>query len=179
MVKLAKYFVGSSSLIFSCVLAGEGLGQTMQTENTMRLDAGSKSAPATLQDVSWLVGHWRGEGLGGQVEETWAPAFAGSMAGTFRLAKDGKLDFSEFFMMMEHEGSLVLKLKHFDREMHGWEEKDNYVTFPLVKVEGRTAWFSGLTYRLDESGTLHSIVAMKGKDDTFSEGVFKFRRVDK
>ena len=31
-------------------------------------------AAANIADASWLAGRWVGEGLGGRVEETWAPA---------------------------------------------------------------------------------------------------------
>jgi hypothetical protein len=34
------------------------------------------------------------------------------MMGMFRLVKDGKVVFYEFLTLVEHEGSLLLKLKH-------------------------------------------------------------------
>ena len=60
----------------------------------------SSLAPAAGKDthsvaeLSWLAGHWRGEGLGGQCEEIWSAPQAGTMMGTFRLMKDGEVQFS-------------------------------------------------------------------------------------
>ena len=68
------------------------------------------------------------------------------MVGTFRMVKDGKLVFSEFFTLSKQAGKIAIRLKHFGGEFKGWEEKDKFVEFPLIKVEGKTAWFGGLTY---------------------------------
>ncbi|RYY34034.1 MAG: hypothetical protein EOP59_16885, partial [Sphingomonadales bacterium] len=50
---------------------------------------------ATIADAAWLAGRWVGEGLGGQVEESWSPAMGGQMAGHFTLVQDGKPVFYE------------------------------------------------------------------------------------
>ena len=160
------------------LLCGEALGQSKLTENTKRLDAESKPGRASIDDVSWLQGTWRGEGLGGVCEEVWSPPLAGSLVGTFRLIKDDKLEFSEFFFLLEDNGSLSLKLKHFDAKFHGWELKDRFVEFKLIKVDGKTAWFSGLTYRLNDDGSLNAFVAIRQRDGTMREGVFKYNRFD-
>lgn len=123
-----------------------------------------------------MEGYWKGEGLGGMCDEMWTPAASGSMLGTFRLMKDDKLQFSEFFMLVEEDGSLVLKLKHFDPQLNGWEAKDKFVRFPLIKVEGQTAFFSGLTYQLDEDDVLRVFVAIKQKDGSQKEGKFTYRK---
>ena len=44
----------------------------------------------------------------------------------------------------------------------GWEEKDKYVSFPLVKLEGQTAWFEGMT--LEKNGE-DLIIYLSMKDD--------------
>lgn len=41
---------------------------------------------------------------------------------------------------------MVIKLKHFSRDLSPWEEKEEWTTFKLVKIEGQTAYFNGLTY---------------------------------
>ena len=45
---------------------------------------------ATIDDMAWLVGHWRGEGLGGIVEENWMPPLAGTMASAFKTRARGQ-----------------------------------------------------------------------------------------
>jgi hypothetical protein len=167
-----------SFILLSLSLSGPALAQQSLTEHTMRANNDSQRAAAVITDVSWLGGRWVGEGLGGTCEEMWTAPLAGHMLGTFRLIKDEALDFSEFFMMAEENGSLTLKLKHFGPNLDGWEAKDKYVTFRLIKVEGKTAWFDGLTYALDDDDVLHSYVAIKQKDGQMHEGEFRFTRAE-
>ena len=159
-------------------LAGAPLlcGQSRSTPNTLRLDKDSVSQPAKISDVNWLTGHWRGQGLGGDADEMWSAPSAGTMVGTFRLIQNDKLAFSEYFVIMEENGSLVLRLKHFDPLFNGWEKKDKFVEFKLIRVDGKTAFFDGLTYRLDADGKLHAVVAMKKQDGTFNEGKFVYEK---
>ena len=152
------------------------LAQSQNTEHTLSLDDPSKRPSATLDDVSWMVGSWVGEGLGGQVEEVWAAPSAGSMLGLFKAYKDGKPSFYEFFALVEEEGSLILKLKHFHPNLDGWEAKDDYVSFPLVAVEEGVAYFGGLTYRLVAPDEMHAHVAVS-RGDEMGEFSFVYHRV--
>ena len=50
-----------------------------------------------FDQLTWLAGHWRGDGFGGTTEEIWSPAENGVMMGMFRHHKaDGSLNFYEF-----------------------------------------------------------------------------------
>lgn len=164
-------------ILVVCLFSGEALAQSKLTENTKRLDPGSEPVNAKIEDIAWLKGLWRGKGLDGKVEEMWSPPMAGGLVGTFRLVKDDKLVFSEFFVLEQAGESLTLKLKHFDAKFHGWESRTKFVEFKLIKVEGQTAWFNGLTYRLNDDGSLHAFVAIKQRDGSMREGVFKYKRV--
>lgn len=133
--------------------------QSRHTANTLKLD-GPGRPPATIADVAWLAGTWRGEALGGQVEEIWSHPSGGAMMGMFKLLRVGRPGLYEFELIVEEEGSLTLKLKHFNADLASWEEKEEYVSFPLVKLEEGAAWFGGLTYRLTAPGRLQVFVAM-------------------
>ena len=103
--------------------------------------------PAKITDVDFLVGHWIGSGLGGCSEEVMAPPAGGQIMGMFRQMKpEGGLRFYEFYSIQEKDSSLSLRIKHFNPDMSGWEEKDAYVEFPLLAIEGTTAFFDGLTF---------------------------------
>lgn len=117
------------------------------TPNTLRLAEGAPRPAAKVSDLAWLAGRWIGEGLGGQSEETWSEPAGGAMVGYFRLVRDGKPVFYEILALVESEGSVEMRLKHVNPDMTGWEEKNDFVTFKLVKHEGTTAHFSGLTMR--------------------------------
>lgn len=119
----------------------------LRAQDVLRLAEGETSPPATLQDLRWLVGHWVGTGLGGTCDEVWLPAMDNTMPGVFRYVKDGTLVFSEYMMIEHKDGTLKVRLKHFNRDLSPWEEKDKWVEFKLVKIENQTAYFHGLTYQ--------------------------------
>ena len=105
-----------------------------QTANTVPAPADKPGPPAALKDVAWLTGDWVGTGLGGVSEETWSVPAAGAMIGTYRLVVDGKASFYEFMNLIEDDGSLLLRLKHFNADMTGWEDKDKFVSFRLARL---------------------------------------------
>ncbi len=154
-----------------------GLGESRRTEHTLGLDTSSDRPVATIEDMAWLTGSWRGEGLGGTVEEIWSPPSAGAMTGTFKLVQDGEPVFYELELIVEEEESLVLKLKHFNADLTGWEDKGKSVSFPLVRLDADGAYFDGLTYRRLDSNTLQAYVAMRDGEDVREEA-FVFHRTD-
>lgn len=136
------------------------------------LGADEKSPSATLADLNWLPGHWKGEGLGGASEEIIAPAAGGQMMGMFRQSEaSGELKFYEFYLFAETENSLTLRIKHFTPALHGWEEKHDYVEFPLVSLGDDAVYFDGLTYKKTGPNTLSSAVNIEGR------GVVEFQFV--
>lgn len=112
-------------------------------------EPGFESPVATLDQLDWLVGQWSGEGIqGAPAMESWLPPIGGTMVGTFvQETSDGAIMFSEHMYISPHGGSLVLKLKHFNADLTGWEEKDDMLTFRLVGIEPCAAYFNALTLR--------------------------------
>jgi hypothetical protein len=133
----------------------------------------AEDRPTSLDDLAWLVGRWQGEGFGGVIEETWFPAEAGSMMGTFRLAHDGEVAFYEFMTITIEDGSPLLRLKHFNADMTGWETKDEVITFVTRYVKPDEVGFDGLTYRLTSKDSLTIVVHTEGHGET----TLKCRRV--
>ena len=134
------------------------------------------SPPATLASVAWLQGHWVGDGLGGVSEELWSPAAGGVMMGMYRLLRAGKPVFYEFLMLVEENGTLAMKLKHFNPDFTGWEEKTGHVTFKLVAVEDRAVHFDGLSFIRDTDDTLRIYLLLKDKEGKVREELFTMRR---
>jgi hypothetical protein len=123
------------------------------TEHTFRLAAGEAAPEATLEDVDWLVGDWLGTAFGQTFEEVWNPPSAGSMVGLFKLIGNEGVEFYELMLLTVDAGTLSLKVKHFNPDFTGWEEKAGFVDFRLVKLEPDAIHFSGLSfYKRDESG---------------------------
>ncbi|MEP3482699.1 MAG: DUF6265 family protein [Fuerstiella sp.] len=165
--------------LIAAVLPSSGTAQEMLTEHTIKASAGVTGIDADLGQFQWLLGEWSGEGFGGQCLESWSPPAGGSMMGTFRLVEGSKLNFCEVFLLSQTDQGVILKLKHFDDQLVGWEAKDKAINFPLLKVEKNTAWFGGLTYQLQKDGSLKAWVAMKKKDGTFREAEIHFQPVAK
>jgi hypothetical protein len=163
-------------LILSLAACPATRGQEKLTEHTFALSAGESPPPATLADIAWLAGHWRGTGLRGLAEEMWSEPLAGSMVGWFRLVRDGAPAFYELELLVETAGTLVLKVKHFGTDFAGWEEKDETVDFPLVATEARAMHFERCSFVLD-GDHLTLFLAIRQKDGTYREEIFNYTRV--
>jgi hypothetical protein len=158
-----------------CLAASGATAQERQTEHTVKLSPGQQPAPATIADMAWLAGHWLGEGLGGISEEMWTAPHDGAMLGLYRLIRDGKPVLYELLAISEHEGSLLLRLKHFNPDLTGWEEKSETVDFPFVaKTEGRLQ-FAGLTF-MPDGDRVAIYLAIRGKDGAVREETFRMNR---
>lgn len=149
--------------------------QSQLTEHTLQLDGPANMPAASIEDMAWLAGRWLGEGFGGTLEENWNPPLGGTMAATFRLVEEGKPHFYEICLIEPEGNSLVYKVKHFNPGLTGWEEKDEYVSFPLIKLEPNAAYFNGLTMKL-EGNTCTHYLAMKQKDGAYREASLVYRR---
>ncbi|MBN3583593.1 hypothetical protein JYB64_14435 [Algoriphagus aestuarii] len=111
------------------------------------LEEGQKPGKGSIKELDWLVGYWTGTGLGGECDETWMPEVDGNMVGTFRFWSEGKLVFTEFMNLVQEGETFYLKLKHFNPDLSGWEEKEKWTTFRLVETADNTIWFHGFTMK--------------------------------
>ena len=90
--------------------------------------------------------------------------------------RENQLYFYEFVEISEEEDSLTLRVKHFNANLQGWEEKDSFVSFPLVQLGHHEVYFSGLTYRRTSDTELRAYVAIKQEDGPLEELEFVFQR---
>jgi hypothetical protein len=146
------------------------------TEHTLKLSAGEKSPAATIEDMRWLAGHWVGEAFGGKTEELWAEPAARSMSGMFRLVNKDRVIFYELMVVAEEQGSLVFRLKHFNADVTGWEEKNEVQAFPLVARKDGGVHFHGMSFHPD-GDKLTVYLAIEHKDKPVEEAKFTYRRV--
>ena len=152
-----------------------GSAQSERTEHTLRLDDPDNRPAASIEDVGWLVGNWEGEAFGQSFEEVWNPPSGGSMAGFFKLMDGDDVGMYEMLVLLEDEGSLSLRVKHFTKDFIAWEDKEDYVEFKLVRIDPDAIHFSGLSfYRIDENRT-DGYIAMR-TDDGVREEKLTYRR---
>ena len=149
---------------------------TAISQDILKLGPDDTPGKATLEDVAWLQGYWTGTGLGGEVDELWMPAKDNSMTGVFRLLMNNQLIFSEYMFIEDLNGTLSIKLKHFNKDLTAWEEKEKWTEFKLVKIEGQKAWFNGLTYeRKGDELTIYLNMTSQGVTRVET---FNFRRTE-
>jgi uncharacterized protein YecT (DUF1311 family) len=153
-------------------------GGALSAQETRVGPEGFVSPPATVYQMWWLEGLWQGEGIdGAPATESWLPPTGNTMVGTFiQQTPEGDILFSEHMYLAEEGDSLALKLKHFNADLTGWEDKAGMVTFRLLSLDFCAAYFSGLTIRCDGNDKLVVAVRMKSDQPEPKELLFRFNR---
>ncbi len=148
--------------------------QESLTEHTLTLTG--PQPPARISDAAWIHGYWLGDALGGQCEEIWSEPLGNSMMGSFKLVKNDQTSFFELLSIVEENQSLILRLKHFSPTLVGWEEKDEVLEFPLVKIEKDNLFFEGMTFQRKDRDHIAVFLANEQKDGNVGELVFHYKR---
>lgn len=158
--------------LLTCVMIGVCEGQ-----------AGSSDlSRVRLADLSFISGSWQAEWGGGLGEEHWSIPSGDSMVGTFRFVKDGKARFYELMLIEQTATGLVLRLKHFNPGLIGWEEKAQVYSYSLIEYRQNTAAFelvdkkSRLTFHRISKDAL-SVLLEQSANGKQSTQEFKFKLV--
>lgn len=160
-----------SAILFLCFSA------SCFAQNTVSFSENATSPKATLEDVSWVAGHWKGAAFGGIAEEIWSPPLADSMMFVFKLVSDGKVQFYEVGHIQQRDETLILQLKHFHGSLKGWEEKDDTVDFKLVKMERNKVFFDDFTIERISEDEINMYVVVGDADGSSEEVKFNYKRV--
>jgi hypothetical protein len=173
-----RWRTGWVAVVVAWAAAVSVAAQERHTEHTLKLAAGAKPGAASSADMAWLAGHWTGEGLGGQSEEIWSPPQNGVMMGMYRHIMNGKPVFYELLTLAEDGGSLVIRLKHFNPDLTGWEEKNETVSFPFVAKREGVLHFDGMTFERTGPDALTVYLAIEDKKTgAVREARFLYKRV--
>lgn len=140
------------------------------------LKEGQAPGRGKIEELGWLAGQWAGEGFGGHIEEGFSAPKAGAIVGYFRMTKEGKPVFYEFESIVESGESLVFHVVHFNPDMTSWEKKDETTKFKLVAIDGKTAYFDGLTLSRD-GDKLMGAISFRQKDGRAKVEQFFYARV--
>jgi ABC-type cobalt transport system substrate-binding protein len=134
---------------------------------TIKFLENSTSPQASLDEVSWIQGYWKGEAFGGITEEFWSPPLGDSMMFSFKLVVDNKVVFYELGGIRQKDKTLLLQLKHFGNDFKGWEEKDETVDFKLVKIENNKVYFDQFTFeKISENEmNLYVVISENGHEE--------------
>ncbi|MEX0899504.1 MAG: DUF6265 family protein [Gammaproteobacteria bacterium] len=135
--------------------------------------------PADLGSMEWLACSWRGTGLDADAQLTFAPPLGGSMMGMFKSADEERVIFYELIVIGEFDGEMAVRLKHFRPDMTGWEMHDRWMEFKLLDaVHGRLAQFDGLSFRLEDDGSMRATVLSRQRDGSEESLEFVYHRVE-
>ena len=110
------------------------------------------------------------------MDDCWSPPLGDNMQCMYRFVKDGKVQFYEFIVIEETPEGLYLRLKHFNKGLIGWEEKEKSLGGPITALEKNKATFDWLTYELRSPDLLVVSLRMKRGDKVTNE-VMEFQRI--
>lgn len=96
---------------------------------------------ATVEDLSWIAGHWQGTVGNDEVEEVWTRPSHGSLLGMFRWFRAGEIRVIEIITIANFEDATRMKFKHFDAALTSWEAQDETTDFVLVDAKPNLAVF--------------------------------------
>ncbi len=161
--------------IFITITSLTGFSQQLATK-TLQLSENATSPKATLAEVEWIQGHWKGEAFGGITEEIWSPPLGDSMMFVFRLINDNKVQFYEVGGIRQVDETLLMQLKHFHGDFKGWEEKDKTIDFKLVKIEDHKVFFEGLTFEKISDNEMNVYVVIEEKEGIHQEVKFNYKK---
>lgn len=164
-----------SWLLFAALFSVSASAAELRTEHTWQLSEGEPRPAATIDDAAMLIGSWTGTAFGQRFEETWNPPSAGTMVGMFKLVGDEGVSFYELMLLTEEEGTLFLKVKHFNADFTAWEDKADYVTFKLVKKSPGELHFGGLSFYRRGEDRIDGYIVMRSGDQV-SEQPLIFER---
>lgn len=111
--------------------------------------------PATIEDLAWVAGRWVGTHGTDVIEEHWSDPNNSAMLGMFRASTGAAPRFYELITFDTEGAGLICRFKHFNRDLSGWEERDEALTFDLVQLTATDAVFlrrgtsRWMTYRRD------------------------------
>ena len=151
--------------------------QEANSPNTLKRSKDFVPPKAKIDDVAWIAGNWKGAAMGGEFTESWDSPSSGSMVGMFKMHGKQGVSFYEILTISELEGSLILRLKHFAKDLKGWEEKNEVVEKPLLHLKHNEACFEGLTFRAHDANQMSIFVSIAEKDGAAKEVEFECKRV--
>ena len=115
------------------------------SQNTLQYNDEKGSPNASLQDVKWLAGNWKGTSPFGVCQENWDEPSGKTMMFCFKMISDNKVSFYEFGQIIEKDKTIQLQIRHFSGDLKPWEN-EKPETFNFIKIEDNKLYFDGITY---------------------------------
>ncbi|WP_128547347.1 DUF6265 family protein [Larkinella soli] len=120
--------------------------------------AQTASKTATLADVGFMEGHWRGTFNGGPIEAVWIAPAGDNLTGFMRMMKGDKVSMYEMLIFEQTERGPVVLVKHFKPGLVGQEEKDVSDRYKFIEAKKNHALFE------KEDGSIRIIYERRSDD---------------
>jgi len=165
--QLSPIFIAMKTFLFI-------LGLAVSILSLSEAPASIDEIPFDINDYTWLVGSWEGDGFGGVSHETWEKPINGTMMGMYRhINAKGELVFYEFLLLDE----TGLHLKHFNPDLTGWEEKDDIISFKMIRSSKDNIEMEGLTYERISDSEIEIRLVMDDGSDQHTE-IFRMKKAN-
>ncbi|MCE7067227.1 DUF6265 family protein [Dyadobacter sp. CY326] len=99
------------------------------------------ASTGTLNDLSFLEGHWLGTYNGGPIEAGWTGPAGNNIMGYIRMIKDDKPALYEVFAFEQSEKGPIARVKHFKPGLIALEEKNVSDTYNFIEAKKNQALF--------------------------------------
>ena len=164
-----------ASLMAACATAPSELSGADLTE--VRFSDGGAAPEASLEDIAWFEGLWRGEVFGDRVDHRVMAPEGTQMPGLVRLYADGDTSVYELSAFIEVGSTLTYRNRHFGADLRAFQAPDDYVDRPLVEIRDGIAWFDGITFASD--GPDHAVVSfvLTAEDGSQEKHVVHYNRI--
>ena len=103
--------------------------------------AKAQTTAGTLNDLSFLEGHWKGTYNGGPIEAGWTAPEGSNIMGYIRMIKDDKPALYEVFAFEQGEKGPIARVKHFKPGLIALEEKNVSDTYNFIEAKKNQALF--------------------------------------
>ena len=152
-----------NALLLICMPMQENARKSAPSPMVLTWTEGAVRPKASIADVRWLEGQWEGKLDSATQQYTAFSPVSGHMPGFARAwGPDGAIWFYEINDLVEVDGSLEYRDKHFSGELAGWEGKDEFVRHRLVTITDQALYFDGIT--IVKEGPHHYTVYVRISD---------------
>ena len=102
----------------------------------------AQAPSATVSDLAWMTGHYKGNMGSGALEENWAEPQGGSIASLVRSTGGGATNMIELIVIEEDGDSLSLRLKQWNPGME--PRADGFQVMELIEIGDKKVVFKNV-----------------------------------
>lgn len=167
----------TASMVFGFgLLAACGLAAWAGVQPSGAAPSATPAAAAlghALADCAFLAGAWKGSIGEDRAEEHWSAPDGASILGMFRwINADGTPSMFEVLTITEEEGSVLLRLRHFDAKLQPWASETVPTTLKLAEASAGKVVFravesekklAAVTYHCPTPDELRILVQFPGE----------------